>query len=79
MKVKLIESKIFHEAGVDYLVPPVDEDDLSEAGNWMHVYYHWEHVPSGRIGTHSVYVHHEDDIHKLLNHWNRFKDWKYTK
>jgi hypothetical protein len=28
MKVKLIESKIFHEAGVDYLVPPVELEHI---------------------------------------------------
>jgi len=77
MKFKIAESKIFHEAGVDYLVPPVDENDLKEAGEWVHVFYNWHHIPTGRKGQHSVYVHHQDDINKLLTHWNGFDDWKY--
>jgi hypothetical protein len=80
MKFKIKESKIFNEAGVDYLVPPIDKDDVKPPGEWMHVFYSWIHIPTGRKGQHSVYVHHADDIDKLLNHWNeKSSDWKYSK
>ena len=79
MKFKITESNVYHEAGVDYMTPPVLQDELYDGG-WMHFVYNWFHVPSGKKGTHSIYIHHADELDKLLNHWNESSDdWKFTR
>lgn len=65
------------EAGVTYYSL---ENTEPEPGDTV-VEYFWHHFPSGKegkrqiaiLGSHNI----ESKLQRLLNYWNRQKDWKY--
>ena len=72
----------YREANVTYLVPPFTntEDIFVRRYGLLPVVYKWKNVPTGRTGTHTVYLFPEDvkRFPNLLAHWNRTAEWKYT-
>lgn len=68
----------FHEAGITYFVPPFHGKEVISA--CLPVVYHWKHVPTGKTGTHTVYLFPGDvkRFPKLLAYWNRTKEWEYS-
>lgn len=59
----------FQEAGVFYY-------DVARNGT-VRFKYHRTHLPTGRTWLASVWLLRHDDGYKLLDHWNRCKDFKY--
>ena len=39
--------------------------------------YHWFHLPTRKWGSRTVYTLSKDDINRLIDYWNRSKDWIY--
>lgn len=74
--------KAYREAGITYWVPPFTEAEEIYLGSYrcLPVVYRWTHKPTGRTGTHTVYMFPEDVKHfpTLLAHWNRTEEWEYT-
>ena len=63
-----------YEAGIAY----TDDPKMANSYNMSPVTYSWSHLPTGETGTTKIYIRYPEDIVKLLNVWNRGKDWKYT-
>ena len=72
----------YREAGVTYYVPPFrrEEQIYVECYKMVPVRYKWNYVPTGKEGTHVVYLFKEDvkRFPCLIEYWNRTADWKYT-
>lgn len=80
MQVK--EATQYFEAGVYYswlrypTIEPVAPDMVPHT-------FQRKHIPTGSVVTLTVYIRPEyrtttqNDLLRLVNHWNRCKDWKY--
>jgi hypothetical protein len=74
--------KAYREVGITYFVPPFTYQEEIYVGCYrlLPVVYRWKHAPTGREGTHTVYLFPEDvkRFPLLLAHWNRCEEWEYT-
>lgn len=76
----MMEPKAFREAEITYFVPPFSSEEqiYIDCYKLERVTYQWKHLPSGKTGQHSVCLFDKNDIHRLIGHWNRTKDWEYS-
>lgn len=62
---------MLREAGVSYTF------DSNEMPALARKDYQCLNIETGIQCSETVYLTNADDIYKLLNHWNRYPEWKY--
>jgi hypothetical protein len=77
------DPRAYREAGVTYFVPPFTEGENLYVNCYklVPITYQWKNKPTGRMGTHIVFLFPEDvkRFPSLLQQWNRTQEWEYSK
>lgn len=71
---------MYREVGITYCVPPFLKKEEKAVRGMVPIVYYWHYRPTGRRGTHIVFIFPEDEkrFPSLLAHWNRTENWHYS-
>ncbi len=78
------EPRMYRDAGVTYCVPPFTaaEQIGVDCHRMQRMTYAWKHKPTGRTGSHTVYVFHYEvkRFPDLISRWNLCMPdvWEYS-